>query len=129
MTAKPDPIAEVKTEIAKKFQRAIERRFSSVAEAADDLGISRQRLHNYLRGEAIPQADLLLFAMKRWDLTLNCFGAEFSQVDAPLPVTDENQLLLFSEPPQPVVQSNRFLLARQSGMQFPFAANSPPRSE
>ena len=72
--------SDFRKEVARTFREAIQERFSSDAEAALDLGISRQRLHKYLRGSATPQADLLLFAVKRWNLTIRCDGGEFCRV-------------------------------------------------
>jgi transcriptional regulator with XRE-family HTH domain len=129
MNARAHPSTEVKAEISKKLQMAIESRYSSVAEAADDLGVSRQRLHRYLRAEAVPHADFLLLAMKRWDLKLNCFGAEFSHADVPAVTPDENQLSLFPEQHARVAQSGRFLLAPRPRMELPVAANRAPRTD
>lgn len=114
MSRKSQSSEEFRAEVARKFQDAIDHRFSSVAEAANDLGISRQRLHKYLRGDAIPQADLLLMAMKRWRLRIICFGSEFSHTEQLTVVdSDSRQLRLFPTPLAPAsrpVTSNQYIL-------------------
>jgi DNA-binding phage protein len=93
---------ELRKVVAREFRRVIDERFPSAAKAADDLGISRQRLQKYLDRKATPHSDLLLLAMKKWGIRLQCFEVEFSQgafqgktaEEAPGP----QQLDLFDEP-------------------------------
>lgn len=93
---------ELRDAVAREFRRVIDQRYPSAAKAADDLGISRQRLQKYLDRKATPHSDLLLLAIKKWGIRLQCFEVEFSQgafrektaQEAPGP----RQLNLFDEP-------------------------------
>ena len=100
----PDALtASIRSDIAKALRHAMmDRKFSSVAAAAKDLGVSRQRLHAYLSKKATPHADVLLIAMKKWGMRLRCLDTEF-KCDALVRPTRQRpahplQLDLFDEP-------------------------------
>ncbi len=110
---------ELRKAVAREFHRIIDERFPSAAKAADDLGISRQRLQKYLDGEATPHSDLLLLAMKKWGIRLQCFDVEFSQSSFQAKTAEEAprppQLSLFDEPVALQNERVELRLARKAG--------------
>lgn len=93
---------ELRKAVAREFRRVIDQRYPSAAKAAADLGITRQRLQNYLERKATPHSDLLLLAMKKWGIKLRCFEVEFSESAFREKTAEEllpaPQLSLFDEP-------------------------------
>ena len=66
--------AAFRLEVASKFEEAITRQKISKSKAAEDLGVSRQSLYQYLRGEAVPGSDVLRRACEIWGITLDYKG-------------------------------------------------------
>jgi DNA-binding phage protein len=58
-------------EVAAKFKEAIAARRISKAQAARDLGISRQMLYEYLSATSMPRHQVLERACTSWNLQLN----------------------------------------------------------
>lgn len=85
--------------------RLMKATYKSEQEAADALGISRQRFRRYLEKKMTPKADVLLVAMANWDLKIVHEGVRFSsrksatrlKIDPPKQLTlnyfDEPQIL------------------------------------
>lgn len=69
--------ALLRQEIARRFRQVVDRRFHSELAAAQDLGISRQRLRKYLAGKTTPHADVLLASMINWKLQFTYEGVKF----------------------------------------------------
>jgi len=74
-----DAEKELRQEIADQFRAAVSR-FSSEEAAAEDLGISRQRLRAYLEKQMTPKADVVFLAMAKWKLQVVYQGVRFSAV-------------------------------------------------
>jgi hypothetical protein len=92
-----------RAELAREFRRVVESRFhADVAAAADDIGISRQRLEKYLMKGMTPKADVLLLMMIKWRLRLTYEGVEISAMSRrrpnPAPPSQQLKLDLFDAP-------------------------------
>jgi transcriptional regulator with XRE-family HTH domain len=69
----------LKREVAAKFQEALQRHGLTKTQAALSLGISRQMLHQYLTGKALPNSATLSRACHAWGISLSYKGLEFDQ--------------------------------------------------
>jgi hypothetical protein len=90
---------KLRQEIKAKFDAMLQHTGMSIAEAAKQVGVSREAFRGYLKEEpAIPSADVLLAACDRWDLTIQYAGRDF-RVAQPGPPSDRRaqpvQLTLF----------------------------------
>lgn len=84
-------------EVATRFREAINQRHLTIGEAALDLGVSRQSLHQYLAGKTAPKGPVLHQACRKWGITLDYkglkLGASAFQERAQRPVKQQQQLL------------------------------------
>lgn len=65
-------------DIAQKLGDYIQRNNKSKAQAARELGISRQRLQKYLEKEMTPKSDFLCDATQKWNLEFAYRGRSFA---------------------------------------------------
>ena len=75
--------AALRTDFAARLSKAISG--ISKSEAAEKLGISRQMLNRYLKGQSTPGGEVIKRACENWKLTLSIRGFEFKAgaFDAP----------------------------------------------
>jgi transcriptional regulator with XRE-family HTH domain len=89
-------------DIARKLNDHIQQSGKSKAEAARELGISKQRLHQYLEEGAMPESDFLCEVSKRWSLDFEYRGWSFGSAAFKTAKGSENihaeQLSLFDKP-------------------------------
>jgi len=68
-------------------------------DAARELGISKQRLHKYLKGEMMPGSDFLCQVARKWNLEFEYrrvkFGAAAFEAVLPVAKGQADQLVLF----------------------------------
>lgn len=76
--------------IGKQLRTFRERRGRSLREAALDLGVSHQTIHNCERGKRLPPLNLLITAIAKWNVSFDLNGCrvvpkEFMQARPPEP--------------------------------------------
>jgi len=91
-----------RTEVARRFRSAMQKRGLNQTEAARELGVTKQALSQYLREKTTPQGEILARACAHWGITLRYRDAQFTHgafgsAEAPA-ASDMLQLDLFSEP-------------------------------
>lgn len=91
-----------RTEVARQFRTALQKRGMNQTQAAQELSITKQALSQYLREKATPQGDILARACAKWGITLRYRDTEFTRgafgsAEARA-ATDMLQLDLFREP-------------------------------
>ena len=69
---------EFRSEIAAKLSEHIRRNGMRKADAARALGISRQRLHSYLKKKMTPSSDFLCDVAQKWDIEFIYRGRSFA---------------------------------------------------
>jgi len=69
---------EFRREVARKLADAISRQGLKRVQAAKELGISRQALHQYLAGRSTPRGEVLARAVAKWDIELEYRGGKFA---------------------------------------------------
>ncbi len=69
--------AALRREVSVKLKAEIERRGLSKTAAARALGISKQRLHHYLRAAVTPRTDFVATLLREWGLVLELEGEQF----------------------------------------------------
>ena len=69
---------EFRRDIATKMDEYIRRHKKSQAQAARELGISRQRLHRYLKRLMTPKSDFLCTVALKWNLEFTYRGRSFA---------------------------------------------------
>jgi transcriptional regulator with XRE-family HTH domain len=89
-------------DIAAKLRDYIQRNVKSQAQAARELGISRQRLQKYLQREMTPRSDFLCDVAQKWNLEFIYRGRPFAagafKTVPRAKVGSEWQLSLFDKP-------------------------------
>ena|SRR6266478_3478472 len=89
-------------DIARKLSDHISRNRLQKADAAAELGITKQRLHKYLRAEMVPGADFLCQVAEKWNLEFSyrrhSFGATAFRKDQGALKVGWEQLELFDQP-------------------------------
>jgi hypothetical protein len=87
--------------ISNEFRRKVTE-LGSESAAADDLGISRQRLSQYLKCRMTPKSDVLLVAAWKWNLSIEFEGKTFGLTKGrrrpPAQVTGQLTFDYFDEP-------------------------------
>ena len=91
-----------RTEVARQFRTALQKRGMNQTQAARELNITKQALSQYLREKATPQGDILARACAKWGITLRYRDTEFTRgafgsAEARA-ASDVLQLDLFREP-------------------------------
>jgi transcriptional regulator with XRE-family HTH domain len=76
--AKGSADLEWRSEIAARFNEAIEKRHLTNARAAEMLGVKRQTMWLYLNRKATPGGDILRRACQLWGISITRKGVEFS---------------------------------------------------
>ena len=71
-----DPIQRV---IQQAFDTLVKRSDVKVIEVAEQLGVTRDAVYRYARGDDTPGADKLLKAMRAWDLVIQINGEDFGR--------------------------------------------------
>jgi transcriptional regulator with XRE-family HTH domain len=101
-----------RTEVARRFRAAMQKRGLNQTQAARELSITKQALSQYLREKVTPQGDILARACAKWGITLRYRDTEFTrgafgsaEARAPAEVL---QLDLFREPQ--VFENQHFVL-------------------
>ena len=86
--------SEFRGEVAKKFALAIQGK--SKAQAAEEIGVSRQALYQYLNSRATPKGDVLRRACVKWGITLDYRGMRLSedQFKKSVPKQDQDEMQL-----------------------------------
>lgn len=101
-----------RTEVARRFRSAMQKRGLNQTQAATELSITKQALSQYLREKVTPQGDILARACAKWGITLRYRDTEFTRgafgsAEARAP-SDVLQLDLFREPQ--VFENQHFVL-------------------
>jgi len=101
-----------RTEVARRFRSAMQKRGLNQTQAARELSITKQALSQYLREKVTPQGDILARACAKWGITLRYRDTEFTRgafgsAEARAP-SDVLQLDLFREPQ--VFENQHFVL-------------------
>ena len=69
---------EFRRDVATKIDAYIRQNKKTKAQAARELGISRQRLHRYLKRLMTPKSDFLCAVAKKWSLEFTYKGSSFA---------------------------------------------------
>jgi transcriptional regulator with XRE-family HTH domain len=93
---------ELRDSFAAELKRALERHRLTVTAAAKELEVSRQALHAYLKGDAMPRAKVFARAVKLWDIEFHFGNQAFNKSDfpspaAPKPVSVPKQITLWEK--------------------------------
>lgn len=96
---------EFRRQLSDQLRRAIGTSRGEQSRAARELGISRQRLNQYIHGAAFPKFDILARVAKHWNLRFEYGGVELPesalnavQVRADAAEQPPRQLDLFASP-------------------------------
>jgi len=76
--SKPRTSRALRNEVAARLKEALTTQKISVAEAAEELNVSRQMFYRYLKGESMPGVEVVERACKLWSLSLRVNDFTFS---------------------------------------------------